>query len=206
MTFHHPIAVEQFAGPLVIGNSGRPGYEWSGDLFGFALYPYPRTERQVQEDASAWMARHPVDGSAVALYEFTERSGEWAYSTNPYGPPLHVPRHLMILHRSMLSWDLKLDGSGLWDITENLAGFIPFGFFGAAVLAGRRSHRTSLLGAICVGFLVSLAIELTQASLPLRDSSSVDLLTNTLGTAGGAAFFGLTYRRRPHSLRPKSSG
>jgi VanZ like family/Concanavalin A-like lectin/glucanases superfamily len=192
--YDYPVAADQFTGPLVLGNSGRPDYPWTGDLLGLAVYDHQRTEPEVRQDASAWRARQPDNRSAVALYEFTEKSGEWAHSTTSRGAPLHVPRDLIILHRSMLAWDFSVSRSGLWDMAENLVAFIPFGFLAAAVFAGRWSTRTSVSFAILVGLSLSLLIEITQAYLPLRDSSSVDLAMNTLGTAAGAVSMALMSR------------
>ena len=43
--------------------------------------------------------------------------------------------------------------------------------------------------AILLGFCLSLAIELTQAYLPMRDSSLLDVISNTLGTVAGILLF-----------------
>jgi len=198
-SFGHPVAVEKFTGSLVIGNSGRPDYGWTGDLLGLAAYDRERSSQEIQHDAAAWKARQPDPSGAVAFYLFAEESGEWASSTTGHGAPLHIPRHLVILHRSVLAWDFMPSRAFLWDMTENLTGFMPFGFLGAAVFARRCSLRTSLPLAVLVGFGLSLGIEVTQAWIPFRDSSSVDLAMNTLGTAIGAGLLAAV-EARYHSL------
>ena len=55
------------------------------------------------------------------------------------------------------------------------------------LMRGKPSPRSCLFLAIAVGFAVSLAIELTQVWLPGRDSSLLDLTTNTMGSAIGGA-------------------
>ena len=75
------------------------------------------------------------------------------------------------------------------DVTLNLLGFVPFGFMVCLrlLMRGKPSPRSCFFLAIAVGFAVSLAIELTQVWLPGRDSSLLDLTTNTMGSAIGGA-------------------
>jgi len=74
-------------------------------------------------------------------------------------------------------------------VTLNLLGFVPFGFMVCLRLLsmGWFSPRGCLFLAIAGGVAVSLAIELTQVWLPGRDSSLLDLMTNTMGSAIGGA-------------------
>lgn len=84
--------------------------------------------------------------------------------------------------------------SNLVDIGLNIIGFMPFGFFLAAWL-----HRTKHLSPGCIlgislflGFSFSLGLELTQAFLPTRDSSLMDVISNTVGTGIGSILVVLT--------------
>jgi VanZ like family len=181
-----PIAADQIAGPLVLGNSGGLNYPWVGDLLGLAFYDYEPSADQMHQDALAWLARQP-NHIAPVQFEFAEKSGNLAHPTRGAGVPLQVPRNLTILNRPVLVWDLRLNASGLWDIVENIFGFVPFGFFGAALLVQRKRPHVSALLVVVAGFAISLLIELTQSRLPFRDSSLVDLVMNTAGTIAGAA-------------------
>jgi glycopeptide antibiotics resistance protein len=71
---------------------------------------------------------------------------------------------------------------------------VPLGFF-AVASARRRSQRATtrsiFLGAVLLGGVLSLGIELIQVELPARVSSATDLACNLLGTIAGA---GLAWR------------
>jgi VanZ family protein len=73
-----------------------------------------------------------------------------------------------------------------FDLIANLLGYLPLGFllFVALVRSGRRAAAagwTALLG----GTMLSFTLELLQNYLPLRVSTSLDLLLNAMGTALG---------------------
>lgn len=75
----------------------------------------------------------------------------------------------------------------LLDLVLNLAGFMPLGFLAAAALLARHRPRHAWLLATLICALLSLAVETLQNYLPTRVASNVDLLTNTVGGAFGAA-------------------
>ena len=79
----------------------------------------------------------------------------------------------------------------------NILGFMPFGVLAMSAigLMPRITDRRRSLIVVCSGFAFSLAIELTQAFIPARNSSLIDLCANTIGTAMGVLlFFVLTQR------------
>jgi VanZ family protein len=81
-----------------------------------------------------------------------------------------------------------------FDAVLNVLAYIPFGGMLAAMQLRQPQpgrERTMaldiLLRTIAAGFALSMAMEALQAFLPVRVSSIVDVLTNTAGTALGAA-------------------
>jgi len=95
------------------------------------------------------------------------------------------------LRNSILAWPdwrKQKDSSPAEDIVVNILGFVPFGFLAALWLVPARGpmRLRSFLLAVLMGTLISLAIEVTQAFIPARDSNMVDLLCNTAGTVLGA--------------------
>jgi VanZ family protein len=72
-----------------------------------------------------------------------------------------------------------------FDIAINVIAYVPFGFFVA--LIGRHTRNTTrLAAATAMAALLSAAMETAQAYMPSRDSSTIDLLSNTAGGALGA--------------------
>jgi VanZ family protein len=75
-----------------------------------------------------------------------------------------------------------------FDVVSNVLGYVPFGMlvFGARVRSGARAAPAACL-AVVLAALLSFAMETTQNFIPSRVSSTLDLATNTLGAAAGAA-------------------
>src|SRR5712691_5006176 len=81
-----------------------------------------------------------------------------------------------------------------FDVAINVLAYAPFGLLLA--LIGRRRPAVRLTTAIGVGTLLSFAMESAQTFLPTRDASSVDLISNSLGTTIGAVV-ALAFNRAP---------
>jgi glycopeptide antibiotics resistance protein len=77
----------------------------------------------------------------------------------------------------------------------NIVGFIPFGFLFCAYLSLAGRIKRPALVTILLGFTLSLTIESLQAFLPTRDSSTADVINNTLGTCFGVWLYRLNLWR-----------
>ena len=64
---------------------------------------------------------------------------------------------------------------------SNVIGFMPLGF-----LLAWKQKRSRIALALMIGFALSLTIELIQPLIPGRDSSIVDLASNSTGALLGA--------------------
>lgn len=91
---------------------------------------------------------------------------------------LELPPSYRSLHPA-----LGLVSTDAFDVLQNLLGFIPLGYLLALLLRGR---ARPVLWASCLGFALSLGIELAQSFSIERASSLMDLALNTLGTWIGA--------------------
>jgi len=83
------------------------------------------------------------------------------------------------------SWNLELNRFILRDIAVNVALYLPFGFVAYLVLRRPRRFAPILLVAF-IGSALSCAVEMAQAFEPDRNTSLVDVATNTLGAIVGA--------------------
>jgi hypothetical protein len=197
-----PLSSQDFDGVLVIANSPIVDNSWSGLLRGLAFYDQEISPAQVFHHYETWIEKGRPDVSenerAVALYLFDERAGRVIHNQVPSGTDLYIPARYLVLDQALLSpfWEAFHPTWGYWDdVLVNIAGFVPFGFLFCAYfsLAGR-INRPALV-TILLGFTVSLTIESLQAFLPTRDSSTTDVITNTLGTCLGVWLYRLKLRR-----------
>lgn len=186
-SYRDPIAVSKLNGRLLLGNSGRLSTAWTGDLLTLGTFAGEKSAADISGDSLKWRARSPIKSGAISLFEFDEKAGETAHNQVSQTILLQVPKNLRVLHRTLLEWDIKVSLSGFEDVAVNIAGFVPFGLFGALVLARRFSLPVSVGIVVILGFTCSLGVEYMQSYIPLRSSSSVDVLMNLIGTVIGAA-------------------
>ncbi len=150
-------------------------------------------QKSSQPEPSPKQTTGLVSDSSIpdALYLFDEHSGERIRNHTYDQSHLQIPATFKPLRRTMLGMPGKGQWFKLWnlmDVAINILGFIPLGFFLSAWLQQAKKFSAARVYSISilVGFCVSLSIELTQAYLPTRDSSLLDVINNTLGTAIGA--------------------
>ncbi|MDR2787578.1 MAG: VanZ family protein [Candidatus Accumulibacter sp.] len=74
----------------------------------------------------------------------------------------------------------------LFDLSINVAAYIPFGFLLAQSLEHRAGRSRASLIASVSGAILSFAIESLQSYLPSRVPSNIDLLCNSLGACLGS--------------------
>ena len=170
---------------LYLGNAPDLGCSWPREVFGLAPYDRALTSGEVCE---AGGRRRAWGGTgAVACWSLADGAGgdvtaDLSGSMNV----LDIPRHLVFV-KQFLGW-AALRHLPLSDLVLNLLGFVPFGLLVSLRItaAGRLSIRSCGLATLALGFGVSLLIETVQVFLPGRDSSLLDLVANTVGTAAGA--------------------
>jgi hypothetical protein len=182
------------SGYLILGNSSLGTHPWNGTFLGLAIYDYTLTSKEVLDHYHVWQKSAQSflseEKMPVALYLFDEHGGDQIRDYSGSLNHLRMPENFHPLRRTVLglpSKDLWLTHWNLMDITINILGFVPFGFFVTAWLRqvknlpALRAYKLSIL----VGSCLSLAIELIQAYLPTRDSSLMDVFSNIMGTATG---------------------
>ena len=179
---------------LILGNSPSGEGYWTGDITGLAVYNRALPPEEATRDYEAWLRNDSFairqQAGLVALYPFYERQGETIRNAANPDEALTMPDMFRPLQRRTLeppSPDLRLNQSFFQDVAVNILGFIPAGFFFAALLLKAFPMRrlAVCLAAVLIGTGLSLLIELTQAWLPTRDSSLIDVACNAAGTILG---------------------
>lgn len=183
---------------MTVGNSLSGKRPWIGTMLGLALYDHDLTDELVQQHYRQW--RLNSDFSAFRpdaprlLYAFNEGKGEKVKNRTGNGMDLIVPAGMTVLQKEILTWHrwnhLGIKSLAI-DSLINLAGFIPLGFLLIATLVRFEGmeDRTGILIAVLIAFFFSLAIEIVQVWIPSRDSSMLDLISNTLGSCIGILLY-----------------
>jgi len=203
---NHPgfkLKTTDFTGMFVFGNSPLGHETWGGDLRGMAVYPFEMDAAKAQQSYEVWKAgaKFPPEttAGASALYYFDEGSGSATRSAVAGAPDLYIPASYQALRPILLKpfWR-EYDGTwGTWiDAFLNVMAFVPFGFFLCGYLKNRGGAQRAMLRTVIAGFLLSFTIEVGQYFLPMRNSGTTDLITNTIGTWLGAALYGTAMIQR----------
>ena len=178
-------------GRLILGNAAEGKHSWTGNLSGLAIFNRTLEASEVTQDYALWtnnQAEHLVTQPGLAaLYRFDEGNGQWANDLSTNRHRLLIPERYSVLRKRVLELD-HIGMSDLDDITINILGFMPFGFvlYIYRRLAKPDGRVWNVVWAVCIGAMISLAIELTQVWVPNRTSSINDLFNNTLGAFLGA--------------------
>jgi len=187
---------EALDGQLILGNVASGKHSWTGQLFGLALYIRALDAAEIARHHTLWTQGHAGQLANApglrALYLFNEGRGQQAEDSSGNRHHVIVPAVYQVIQKEFLipPWkDLVYDHPDYSDIVVNILGFVPFGFCYFLHRRRLRPNRwvTNTLLVVLAGSAVSLTIEIIQAWLPNRVSSTTDLLTNTAGTLLGVA-------------------
>ena len=182
------------AGPIVVANAPTGNNSWGGLLQGIAVYGSQLSAQDVSDHYQFWSTGNTANlmhTGVDSLYLFREHSGKYVHNSGrSQQPDLWIPDHYQILYPTFLHpfWkDVSFGPSELQDMSNNVLAYIPLGFLTCCWLARTRQNARAFWLAILFGSLLSLSLECTQYFLPMRDSDSMDWLTNSFGTILGAA-------------------
>lgn len=194
---------------FLLGNSPRGNGQWMGNVLGLAIYDRSMGKEEVLHNYQSWIAHgSPSDSikeSSTAIFLFDEHEGSRVKSHGLKQYDLIIPHAYRIIQRGILEPPQLHIRQNLYKIDTILhfLGFIPVSFFLCAFFcySTRRSKVTSIISTIFISIGLGVSIELLQVYLPSRDSQSLDLICNFLGTMTGIVIFGaLSYLRKkdPH--------
>jgi hypothetical protein len=181
-------------GRVIIGDSPGQPDSWSGQFFGLAIYERELTANEVLAHYSAWTrtGRPTVDPSerVVASYLFNEHSGAVIHDQTSRAIDLQIPEKYQVVGKIVLEpfWSEFNTSRSYWSaVLKNIIGFIPLGFCFYIWWSRNLRPKRAVLATIVLGTAVSVTIEILQGFLPMRQSGTSDIVTNTLGTWIGIA-------------------
>lgn len=186
---------KSLSGRLIVGTSPVIYDTWRGKLMGVAVFHREITPALVSDHYQAWLKGEPgaiQRDEPVALYTFAERAGNIVHNQISSGPDLVIPKSYRIPYKPFLKapWkEFYPNQSYLRDVLINIAGFVPLGFFFCMLFSSSGPGRKAVWATILLGALFSLTIEVLQGFIPVRDSGTTDIITNTLGTVLGVMLY-----------------
>ena len=203
------LTCESLTGILVLANSPKRYAPWRGNIFALALYRGSLDAATIRRHYRAFSSGTAMDSAdlknALAVYNFSERRGQLIRDQTKTGPDLAIPESYSILYPPFLTLVWQEFALTRWyfeDLAMNIVGFLPPGFLICASLYRLRGGKRSVALATVAGFMLSLAIEILQAYIPMRNSGTTDLITNTLGAGLGAALYVYVFRPRARFWAP----
>jgi hypothetical protein len=195
---------------VVLGNSRSVKRPWTGSVLALKVYERALGESEIAQDRDGEKERASHEG-LIASFALDKGHSTSVPDLSGNKNTLSVPERVTFAN-SILSWPdwrNQKDSAPAKDIVVNILGFVPFGFlfaFWREQVNGSRRWR-SLLLAIAIGALISLVIEVTQAFIPARDSSMVDVICNTGGAVLGAGFWVIiAHSNATHSSKQRAAG
>ena len=108
-------------------------------------------------------------------------------------------RHPHALRLLLHNWPHAWNRIVLRDVAINLLLYAPLGALAFLTTRPRRARAAALAAALAVGFVLSASMELLQAYDDHRETSPLDLATNTAG-AGAGALLALVFEPAAESL------
>jgi len=189
---------------LVVGNSVHAAHGWRGILRGMAITATDLDGQAILQRYRQWAAGGSFAAtkpdSSLLLCSFNAGPGDASRSQDA-GLSLRVPEKLVALEKTLLGlqglhavWNRPV----VFDTLVNVMGFVPLGivFYGFFQSFTGTLARNGRWLAVLACLLLSLTIELSQAWIPLRVSSMMDFLLNTVGAWIGVEIWrkGRTWR------------
>jgi hypothetical protein len=197
------LTCESLTGTLILANSPKRYAPWQGSIFALAIYRGSLDAATIGRHYRAFFSGTAINRedlkNALAVYAFSERQGRLIRDQTLAEPDLAIPGSYSILYPPFLTPPWKEFAPTRWyvaDLAINIVGFVPPGFFICATLISLRGRKRSVGLATFAGLLLSLAIEVLQAYIPMRNSGTTDLITNTIGAGIGAALYAYGFRPR----------
>lgn len=169
------------------GNDDSGKYSWDGSAYRYAVYDCAITQKNniitdLKYDSDCSILKYEF--KRTNLDNIIKDTGAFRAQQD-----LLIPDQFKVVGKSFLSFPNTysfLSFEQIKDVLYNIMGFCPLGFFLTLLLFSKNINLKFIpFYVTSLGFILSMFIEILQIYLPLRSSSSLDLVTNTLGTFVG---------------------
>jgi VanZ family protein len=197
---------------LAIGNEVTGDRPWKGKIYYAAIFNRPLTEQEIRQSylSGPWHKTNtglPVlrrkentkhiaskEGGPVVRYLFDEGKGTVIHDSGLISKPVNLFMPEYIRHKIKpflgVSMDYLQSRSGFSDLIINILIFIPLGILIHGMLRSRFGITLKMsLAVLLAGTLFSLGIESIQHFSVTRNSSLIDVSTNTIGTVLGIVMY-----------------
>jgi len=165
---------------LSLGSTVNGKFDWSGTLYSLAIYDRILTLDDL-------MPGEPGRGGSPALLQYEFGPGTPRVVRDLGRKPvadLIIPDRVLAPRRELLSspseyWRAPVDD---YDVFLNILAFVPYGYVLAIALRSLlRGPALPLVTAALLVIVLSLSIETLQHFLPTRNSSLMDVISNSVG-------------------------
>jgi len=175
---------------MVLGNSVDGRHGWNGEVRGMTVHGRVLNTEEIQLSYKNWLSGNPSKcetGKAMLFCLDFAHSTDNSMVVQPWNEQiLQIPSCMVVLQPTILRVklnQLSFNRLFLSDVFLNILGFMPLGIFFCLSLKQTTplSQTNALLCTVMFCLLLSLTIEISQAWIPSRTSSYIDVLCNTLG-------------------------
>ena len=188
--------------PLILGNEATGDRPWLGEISYLAIYNRSLHAKEVRQNYNE--VRDIIAGNfeleaakegLLVRYLFNEKKGSIVSSSDNSIVSLNltIPEKILTKSKPFLSFSLnplpKWGTGPFHEIVLNVLLFIPLGYLLFATIGNYidGNLRTTLITMV-LGGAITLSAESVQYFIESRDSSSVDVIANCIGTLLGISF------------------
>jgi glycopeptide antibiotics resistance protein len=188
--------------PLILGNEGTGDRPWLGEISYLAIYNRSLYAQEVRKSYSE--VQHIISGNfemldpkegLLARYLFNEKRGNIVTNSGSLidSLNLNIPEKIQTKIKPFLRFSLNplpRWGSGpFYEILLNVLLFMPLGYLLHANIENYiDGNLQTIFITMILGGAITLSAEIVQYFIESRDSSSVDVIANCIGTLLGINF------------------
>jgi hypothetical protein len=187
--------------PFVLANTGDGNMPWSGTIYSLDIFDSVVTISNGRQLGSIKNLTPPVISLSFhhTETESSSKNGDISFADLVI-PAMFNPPAKGIIFSAIFLLDI-----GKWEISDiflNILFFVPLGLLLRPLLElYTKRYSLSFWLTLMTGLLLSIMIESLQILIPARNTSFMDVLSNTAGTFAGSSLFMFSYIRRIFHLR-----